>query len=88
VRAAPAFDINDRPLADFLLWVARETGRTIVYRSAAAESAAREVRLNGSIAGLDPDTALTTVLSTTQLRRYETQSQFIGIGLASSESSR
>jgi hypothetical protein len=34
------------------------------------------------------EAALTTVLSTTQLRRYETQSQFIGIGLASSESSR
>lgn len=88
VRAGPVFEINDRSLADFLRWVARETGRTIVYRSAAAESAAQDVRLHGSIAGLDPDTALATVLSTTQLRRHETRSQLIGIDLASSEGSR
>lgn len=67
----------------FADWVARETGRKVVYQSPAAQSAAGELRLRGSIAGLDPDTALNAVLSTTQLRRYQTQDESIGIALAS-----
>ena len=57
-HAAPQFDINDRTLAVFLDWVSRETGRKVVYESDAARSAASDVKLRGSIAGLDPDTAL------------------------------
>jgi len=38
--------------------------------------------LRGSIAGLDPDTALSAVLSTTQLHRYQTKDELIGIALA------
>lgn len=81
-KAAPVFDIDDQPLSSFLDWVAHETGRKVIYSSAAAESAAAQVKLRGSIAGLDPDAALTAVLSTTQLRRYETKAEFIGITLA------
>jgi ferric-dicitrate binding protein FerR (iron transport regulator) len=81
VSAAPVFDINDRPLSSFLQWIARETGRQVVYASAQAASAAEQVKLRGSIAGLDPDTALTAVLATTQLRRFATKDAFIGIAL-------
>jgi ferric-dicitrate binding protein FerR (iron transport regulator) len=82
-HAAPPFDINERTFAAFAEWVARETGRKVVYASGDAQRAANEVTLRGSIAGLDPDAALNAVLSTTQLRRYETSNELIGIALAS-----
>jgi ferric-dicitrate binding protein FerR (iron transport regulator) len=82
-RTAPQFDINDHTLATFLEWVARETGRKVVYSSSQAQSAASGLKLRGSIAGLDPDTALEAVLSTTQLHRYQTKDELIGIALAS-----
>ena len=80
-HTAPLFDINDQTFAAFADWVARETGRKVVYESSAAQSAAGELKLRGSIAGLDPDTALNAVLSTTQLRRYQTKDELIGIAL-------
>jgi len=80
---APQFDINDHTLAVFLEWVARETGRKVVYASSAAQSAANGLKLRGSIVGLDPDTALNAVLSTTQLHRYQTKDELIGIALTS-----
>jgi ferric-dicitrate binding protein FerR (iron transport regulator) len=79
---APAFDINDRPLIEFIEWVARETGRKVVYASQHAQAAARQVVLRGSVAGLDPDTALNAVLATTHLRRYQPDAESIGITLA------
>jgi ferric-dicitrate binding protein FerR (iron transport regulator) len=82
-RTAPLFDINEHTFATFAEWVARETGRKVVYASSEAQRTANEVTLRGSIAGLDPDTALSAVLSTTQLRRYETKDELIGIALAS-----
>lgn len=81
-RTAPQFDINDHTLAVFLDWVARETGRKIEYASSEAQNAASQVKLRGSITGLDPDTALSAVLSTTQLHRYQTKDELIGIALA------
>jgi ferric-dicitrate binding protein FerR (iron transport regulator) len=86
--AAPAFDINDRTLAAFLLWIGRETGREIVYETSLAETAASEAKLHGSIDGLDLDTALATVLSTTQLRQYSAGGGRIGIRLAAASSPR
>ena len=85
-HTAPQFDINDHTLAVFLEWVARETGRKVVYSSSEAQSVASGLKLRGSIAGLDPDTALNAVLSTlssTQLRRYQTKDELIGIALTS-----
>jgi FecR-like protein len=81
-HTAPQFDINDHTLAVFLEWVARETGRKVEYASSAARSAASGLKLRGSITGLDPDTALNAVLSTTQLHRYQTKDELIGIALA------
>jgi ferric-dicitrate binding protein FerR (iron transport regulator) len=82
-HTAPLFEINQRTFAAFADWVARETGRKVVYASADAQRTANQVTLRGSIAGLDPDTALSAVLSTTQLRRYQTKDELIGIALAS-----
>jgi hypothetical protein len=82
LAAAPVFDIDNQTLASFLQWIARETGRHVVYSSPQAEAVAAEVKLRGSIAGLDADAALAAVLSTTQLRRYRTPDEEIGIELA------
>ena len=81
LQAAPSFDIDNQSLAAFLQWIARETGRHIVYSTPQAEAAAAGVKLRGSIAGLDVDAALAAVLSTTQLRRYQTDATEIGIEL-------
>ena len=83
-QTAPRFDIENQTLAAFLDWLARETGRRVVYASPQAEDAARTVKLRGSIEGLDLETALTAVLSTTDLHRYETQPGVIGIALIDS----
>ncbi len=85
VATAPAFDIDDQSLAAFLQWIARETGRRIVYSSPAAETAAAAVKLRGSIAGLEAEAALNAVLATTQLRRYRTTAEEIGIELATGD---
>lgn len=80
-QIAPPFDINGQTLAAFLEWVARETGRKLVYASPAARAAANEVRLHGAIKGLDLNAALNAVLSTTKLRQYNAGDKSIGITL-------
>jgi len=80
--AAPSFEIHDRTLAEFLEWAARETGRQVVYASREAQRAAETLKLRGSVAGLDPETALTAVLSTTEFARYEAGNELIGVRLA------
>jgi hypothetical protein len=80
--AAPTFEIHDRTLAEFLEWAARETGRQVAYASREAQRAAQTLKLRGSVAGLDPETALTAVLSTTEFARYEAGKELIGVRLA------
>lgn len=87
-ETTPPFAINDRTLADFLDWVARETGRQIIYASPEAQSIARSLKLRGSIEGLDPETALAAVLSTTEFVRYETSANLIGVQLARGDRAR
>ncbi|MDY6945876.1 MAG: FecR family protein [Pseudomonadota bacterium] len=86
MQAAPAFDIENQSLAAFLQWIARETGRHVVYSSPQAEAAAAGVKLRGSVAGLDADAALAAVLSTTQFRRYQTDASEIAIELTAIDS--
>jgi ferric-dicitrate binding protein FerR (iron transport regulator) len=64
----PAYSIDGKPLASYLAWVARESGRTLSYASAATRSQAADIRLSGSIAGLTPDASLEAVMATTSLR--------------------
>jgi ferric-dicitrate binding protein FerR (iron transport regulator) len=65
-RLAPPFDIDGRTVSEFLAWFAEQTGRTIVFADAAAERAASEARLSGSI-DLPPMQKLSAVLATTDL---------------------
>lgn len=67
-RIAPAFDIENATLADFLAWVARETGRKLTYATGDVRRQSEALTLRGSIAGLDPDQALAAVLATTEFK--------------------
>lgn len=64
----PPFAIEGRSVEDFLVWAARETGRTIVYTSSEAAGQARGVTLRGTVQGLTPDEAVQAVLATTSLQ--------------------
>lgn len=68
---APPFDIENKPLAGFLQWVGRETGREVVFASPASEGEAARVVLRGSVEGLTPERALGAVLATTRLAYRE-----------------
>jgi ferric-dicitrate binding protein FerR (iron transport regulator) len=65
-QAAPTFAIDNRSLASFLDWVARETGRTVAYATPQARVQAEQLILRGSVEKLSPDQALQAVLATTQ----------------------
>ena len=69
--AAPGFDINGKPVQEFLAWAGRETGLKLVFTTAESAAEARRVVLSGSIAGLNPDEALAAVLPTTSLKGTE-----------------
>lgn len=64
----PAFEIDNRPLTEFLVWAGRETGRDIVFASPSAQAQAAQVVLRGSVAGLTPDQSIDAVLATTTLK--------------------
>ena len=64
--AAPTFELDGKTIHDFLVQVARETGRTLVFQNAAAEHLARTSTLNGRM-DLAPMRALDLVLQTTDL---------------------
>jgi ferric-dicitrate binding protein FerR (iron transport regulator) len=61
---APAFEIDGRSLDAFLTWAARESGRQLVYDSAAAAHTAEELQLKGSVAGMEPEAAVAAVMAT------------------------
>lgn len=61
---APSFDIDQRPVIDFLRWVTRETGRELVFANDGARLAATATRLSGSVAGLTPAEAMEAVQPT------------------------
>jgi ferric-dicitrate binding protein FerR (iron transport regulator) len=61
---APPFDIDGRTVSDFLAWFAQQTGRAVVFGSAAAEQLAGETKLSGSI-DAEPLQKLSLALATT-----------------------
>lgn len=81
LQVVPEFTIEGVPLADFLQWAARETGRKLVFTSPAAAETARQVVLHGSIGQLSPEAALPAVLSTTQLTGAQADDDSIRIAL-------
>ena len=64
---APLPDIDGRPAAQLIRWVARETGRNLRYESPAIEERAGSVILHGDIRHLPPLAALEAMLATTDL---------------------
>ena len=75
--AAPEFDINGKPVQEFLAWAGRETGLKVVFTSAESAAEAKRAVLSGSITGLDPDEALAAVLPTTSLKGTEQDGQLV-----------
>jgi hypothetical protein len=65
-RLAPPFEIDGRTLGEFLDWFEAQTGRTVVFADTAAERAARQAVLSGSIE-LPPLQKLSAVLALTDL---------------------
>jgi hypothetical protein len=64
----PDYPIENRRLADFLQWAARETGARLHFQDEHAREVAERTRLHGSIQGLSATQALETVFATTSLR--------------------
>ncbi len=52
-QTAPAFDIENRLLPEFLAWIAHEHGWQLRYADAASQARIQQVRLHGSLEGLD-----------------------------------
>jgi len=65
---APVFDIENRPLAEFLDWVARETGRNLVISDAPTRAQVESIRMHGDVRGLPPLQALRAVMASTSLQ--------------------
>jgi ferric-dicitrate binding protein FerR (iron transport regulator) len=76
-NAAPEFDINGKPVRDFLAWAARENGVKVVFASPESAAEAQRAVLSGSIAGLNPDDALAAVLPTTSLKGTERDGELV-----------
>jgi len=49
---APTLDIENRPLAEFLVWMAREHGWQLRFADEASQGRVRDIRLHGSFDGL------------------------------------
>ena len=64
----PDVDIEDRPLSEFLDWVARETGRRLEFADDATRQQAANIRMHGNVHGLAPLAALKAVMASTSLR--------------------
>lgn len=69
-KSTPTFEIEDRPLGEFLEWVARESGRKLVLTDEQARKRIATIRMHGSVNGLTPLQALSAVMAATDLR-YE-----------------
>jgi ferric-dicitrate binding protein FerR (iron transport regulator) len=78
---APDIDIEDQPLAEFLDWVSRETGRTLVVADEQTGTQIRNIRTHGDVRGLTPMQALTAVMSSTTLH-FDVSADAIRVSLA------
>ncbi len=65
---APDFEIENRPLREFLEWFARETGRKLVISDDTVRKQVATIRMHGNVHGLTAMEALSAVMSATTLR--------------------
>lgn len=82
---APAVEIENRPLGEFLDWVARETGRKLVIADENTRHQIATIRMHGDIHGLEPLQALKAVMASTSLH-LELPSGAIRVSFASASS--
>lgn len=80
LAASPGYDIEGRTLAEFLVWVGRETGWTIQFEDAAIESRARGIVLHGTIEETRPDEAPFGVLAGSGLKGVLTDDGVLTVG--------
>lgn len=64
----PSYDLENRSLLDFLRWVARETGRELVFEDNELRMAATRTDLHGSVQDFAPVEAVAAVMSTTSFK--------------------
>ncbi len=74
----PDIDIENRLLADYLEWIARQMGRKLEYADPLARTIAGQTRLHGTVSGLSTRESLTTVMSSTSLQ-YEVSGRVIRV---------
>lgn len=67
-QLAPSFEIENKSLLNFLRWVARETGRELVFEDNELLMAAMRTSLHGSVSDLTPTEAIESVMTTTAFR--------------------
>lgn len=78
---APAMEIDGKSLLDFLHWIARERGVRLEFDDPGLAEKAPKTVLRGSIAGMTPEQAVTSVLATCGLRhRWEDGALVVGPG--------
>jgi ferric-dicitrate binding protein FerR (iron transport regulator) len=65
---APDFEIENRPLQEFLEWFARESGRRLVMSDETVRQQAATILMHGDVRGLTAMEALSAVMSATTLR--------------------
>lgn len=64
-QLAPAFDMDNKSLLDFLKWVARESGMELIFDNNETRASAMRTDLHGSVSNMSPREALEPILSTT-----------------------
>lgn len=65
---APAVDLTNKSLLDFLKWAARETGRDLQFENDESRMFAMRTDVHGSVDGLTPNEALVSIMATTTVR--------------------
>jgi ferric-dicitrate binding protein FerR (iron transport regulator) len=66
-QVTPMFDVEGRPLGEFLAWIVRERGWTLSFAHPDAADHASAIRMNGAIDTLTLDEALDAVMATCNL---------------------
>ena len=61
-QAAPAFNLSESTLRQFLDWIERETGYKAAFKTADIGESASAIKLQGSIEDMSPEEALDVVL--------------------------
>jgi ferric-dicitrate binding protein FerR (iron transport regulator) len=74
---APLLDIEGRSAAEFLAWVARESGVEVLYADAASERLAQEAILHGRLLGATPIATLDAVLPGCALRAAHSEGRLV-----------